>query len=369
MKIAYVVARGDEIGGAHIHVADLAEECTRRGHEALIFAGEGDVYSSYLRKRKVPHRVLKKLGRTVKMGRDAGAVLELNRALRHYHPDLVSLHSAKAGVIGRLAACGLKCPVIFTAHGWSFTDGVSKGTAALYRIIERAMAPLCDRIITVSDFDRDLAIRSKIGIGEKITTVWNGRPDIDPSLIANPASGKPRLIMVARFEAQKDHALLVLALAALKEEEWEIVFIGDGPLRGNIERTVAAESLTAKVHFLGRSDSVAAELARSHIFVLSTNWEGLPRSIIEAMRAGLPVVATAVGGVAELVKDGENGFLVRRGNPADLVSSVKRLIEDPVERTEMGHCSRQLYQRYFSQERWLSETFGIYEQVICGAKG
>src|SRR5690606_16927932 len=133
---------------------------------------------------------------------DCLALTEIRRHLISLRPDLVSTHSSKAGWLGRLVSRLLKIPVIFTAHGWAFTDGVPGFEQRVYVNAERLTAPLADKIITVSEFDRQLALKYRVGRPESIVTVHNGMPDIEPEFYAVPDKSPPRIMMVARFEPQ-----------------------------------------------------------------------------------------------------------------------------------------------------------------------
>nr|WP_297861133.1 glycosyltransferase [Meiothermus sp.] len=170
--------------------------------------------------------------------------------------------------------------------------------------------------------------------------------------------------MVARFAVPKDHGLLLQALADLQEQPWEVELIGDGPMQSLAEEQAARLGIGDRVRFLGARKDVAECLAQAHIFVLASNYEGFPLSILEAMRAGLPVVASNVGGVAEAVIDGETGFLVPRGDVHALRSRLAQLIENPQLRTQMGMAGRARYKAHFTLEQMLEKTLAVYEKVL-----
>ena len=242
------------------------------------------------------------------------AVAEVRGILRHLRPDLVSAHSSKAGVVGRLAARSLGIPTVFTAHGWSFTPGVPRASASVYRWSERLAAPLTARIITVSDFDRELAVRERVASPARLVTIHNGMPDIPPSMMADPGAAPVRLAMIARFEPPEGSRDAFPRAGRVARTRWTLDLIGDGALMPDARRMVGSLGLAPRVTFRGPVDDVPALLARAQIYLLVSNWEGFPRSILEAMRAGLPVVASRVGGVAEAVEDGGSGFLAARGD-------------------------------------------------------
>lgn len=369
MKIAYVITRSDNIGGAHIHVRDLSLALLQQGNEVIVLAGQEGPFSKELQTKGVRYYSLKYLVRPIRPWVDLRGVWELREVLAEYRPDLISTHSAKAGWIGRLTGRMLGIPTLFTAHGWAFTDGVPEHERKVYALAERLVAPFAARIITVSDYDRQLALRYRVASPEKLVTVHNGMPDVPRSFWADPRRDPPRLVMVARFELQKDHATLLRALTGIKGLDWQLDLIGDGPLRPQVEDLVDQLSLRGRVRFWGSRRDVAERLAEAQVFLLISNWEGFPRSILEAMRAGLPVVASDVGGVREAVVDGETGFLVPRSDVGALRDRLLRLIRDPALRARMGAAGRRRYERYFTFERMLEKTLRVYEEVLARAGG
>jgi glycosyltransferase involved in cell wall biosynthesis len=262
-----------------------------------------------------------------------------------------------------MAGRSLGIPVIFTAHGWAFTPGVPQRDATVYRWIERVAAPLASKIITVSEFDRQLALTRGIASSDKVVTIHNGMPDIGQELRADPARTPVRLAMVARFEPQKDHATLFTALAGLRHEPWQLDLIGNGPLLSEAKSMTQRLELSDRVQFWGQRMDVDALLSKAQVAMLITNWEGFPRSILEAMRAGLPVIASAVGGIAESVRDGETGFTVVQGDVEGLRRRLKQLLSDPELRVRMGQAARRLYEQNFTLARTVDRTLAIYREV------
>jgi glycosyltransferase involved in cell wall biosynthesis len=364
MRIVYVITRSDAIGGASIHVRDFTLAMRAAGHDAsVLIGGEGSVTVEY-RDKGVPYQPLPYLAREINPTDDVRAFWEIRRALKRLRPDLVSTHCAKAGWLGRLAARSLGLPVIFTAHGWTFTDGVTPGEAWTYRWAERVAAPLADKIITVSEYDRTLAIEQRVAPSRQVVAIHNGMPDVAAGLRADAAAGPPRMVMVARFEPQKDHTTTLTALAAVRDLQWEIDFVGDGPLLGAAKEMAGRLGLLERVHFAGARRDVAERLASAQLFLLISNWEGFPRSILEAMRARLPVVASDVGGSRESVVDAETGFIIPRGDARTLAARLRVLLSDSALRARMGAAARHRYEKYFTAQRMFERTLEVYEGVL-----
>jgi glycosyltransferase involved in cell wall biosynthesis len=365
LKIAYIVTRADPIGGAQIHVRDLAEAMQARGHAVVVLTGGEGPFTDDLRARHIETVILDHLTVPIRPLQDLRALREMRAVLEAFSPDLVAAHSAKAGVIGRMAARLLRVPVIVTTHGWSFTTGVPPLKAAVYRWIERVTGPFgADKTITVSEYDRQLALRAGILSEARIVTVHNGIPDVAPSLRADPARIPPRLVMVARFGAQKDHRTLLRALAELGGLAWELDLVGEGPLLADTQALAASLGIAGRVHFLGQRMDVDRILANAQVSLLITNWEGFPLSILEAMRANLPVVASGVGGVGESVRDGETGFVVPQGGVAPLRERVRQLLMDAALRVRLGARGRAVYEEHFALDQAVSKTLAVYESVL-----
>lgn len=368
MKIAYIVTRADPIGGVQIHVRDLAAALLAEGHAPTVIMGGGGRLVNTLRGQGIPTVALRHLTVPINPVRDLRALSEIRAVFKDLRPDLIAGHSSKAGILGRIAARSLDIPVVLTAHGWSFSPGIPPLQAVVYRQIERCAGPLTSKLITVSECDRRLALESRVISEDRVVTVHNGIPDIGPQFRADPGGTPPRLVMVARFAPQKDHRTLLRALAELRDHAWELDLIGDGPLMAEMESLAATLRLGGRVHFLGQRMDVDQILARAQISLLVTNWEGLPLSILEAMRAGLPVVASSVGGIAESVSDGETGYLVPRGNVDLLRDRIGRLLTDPALRLAFGGLGRTRYEQDFTLSHFVTETLAVYRDVLATFK-
>ena len=364
LKIVYVITRSDSIGGGHIHIRDLALALKARGGEPYVLVGREGPFTDELRLRDIPFQSLRHLVRPIHPWHDVAAFFELWGALKKIRPDLVSTHSAKAGWLVPMAAALLGIPSLQTTHGWSFTTGVPRFAAWCYSFIERIGVLFADRVIGVCEFDRQLALRYHVAPAKKVTTVHNGMPDIDARLRAAPAHAPVRLVMVARFEAQKDHGTLLRALARLRGKAWQLDLIGDGPQRADIVELAGDLGVADRVRFLGARTDVAQLLASSQVFLLISHWEGFPRSILEAMRAGLPVVASDVGGVRESVVEGVTGFLIPPGDVDTLQARLELLLEFPGLRTHLGGAGRARYESQFTFDHMFEQTAAVYGELV-----
>lgn len=364
-KIAYLVTRSDAVGGAHIHLLDLALRAQKDGHDVQVWVGGNGLYAGMLRTNGLEVLNFKHLVRPISPLNDVSAVIECIREIKIFSPDILHAHSAKAGLVGRLAARIANVPVVFTAHGWAFTEGIPEYSRMLARFLEKCAAYISDSIICVSEYDRKLALDFGVGDSDLLRRIHNGVVDVPDHLRASPGRvGKVRIVSVARLEAPKNHKFLVGALASLRHLPWELELIGDGPLTDLVKSAVEFHGIEDRVKFSGLCHDVPQRLANSDLSVLISDFEGFPLSILESMRAALPVIASNVGGVSESILDGQTGFLVPKGDKDILVDRLQRLLSDAQLRVEMGRAGRLLYEREFSFEVMYQRTLNVYKHVL-----
>jgi len=233
-----------------------------------------------------------------------------------------------------------------------------------YRLMESTAARAASRVIAVSESEFEAAKSLGVLASEKMAVVHNGLPDLEPPLISNPSSNPPRLVMVARFAEPKDHLTLIKALGGLKGLAWSLVLVGDGSGRTRAERLARREGIADRVEFMGMRDDVPVIMASSQIFVLSSRREGFPLSVLEAMRAGLPVVASNVGGIGEAVAAEESGLLFPPGNVEALRVILGALIRNSALRESMGMAGRRRFLERFTLEQMVDKTMAVYQSVL-----
>ena len=366
MKVLYIITKADEIGGAQVHVRDLAKKLNADGHNVSIIVGENGALVNQLKNENIEVIIVEELIRDISPSKDLQAIIKIRKLIKKISPDIIGLHSSKAGIIGRLAAVGLRIPVVFTAHGWAFADGVGEKKRKFYVLIEKILAPLVDRIITVSKQDKELAVKYNVAPDSKQIVIHNGMPDLEMVLHSSTenTNAQIKIISVARFSEQKDHETLLLALSKIEQVNWLLTLVGKGPKIDLIKSYAHELKIDSNIEFLGERDDIISLLNESDIFTLITNWEGLPLSIIEAMRAGLPVVASNVGGVQELIDDNHTGFLVKHKDVQQLTKIFEKLLKDKSLRDRMGHLGREKYIANFTFDNMYHKTLGVYKELI-----
>jgi glycosyltransferase involved in cell wall biosynthesis len=372
MKVLFLITRA-ELGGAQTHVVDLLRGL-RSEMDLEVGTGERGYLTETAGQLGIPCHIVPDLVQPMRPWQDLRALRNCVRLIRGVRPDIVHTHTSKAGVIGRLAARLAGVPAIFTAHTWCFAEGTSWKWKAIGIPLERLAARCSARILTVSDSNRELALRHRIAGAAKFATVHNGIEDSPRRLgMEEPlptghgsewrTAAAPRIIMVARFSPQKAQALLLDAVRDI-EAPFELLFVGDGPDRSALEQRAAEMGLQHRVKFLGQRLDIPELLASSDIFALATNWEGFPIGILEAMRAGLPVVASNVNGVGEAVSDGVTGYLVPAADSNAFRNRLVQLLTDVNLRRNMGAAGRLRFEKEFTADVMLRKTASIYRELV-----
>lgn len=364
MKIVYLITRADAVGGASIHVRDMARAMLERGHQATVLLGGDGPVAEQLVSAGVPYVSLRCLARRVHLLGDLRAGAEIVDALRALAPDLVSTHTAKAGWIGRAAARRLSIPALYTPHGWSIGSRMSPRMGAIYGLAEKVASKWSAAIICVCEAEKRLALSKRVAAADQMLVVHNGVRDVARELRASPAQSPVRICSIARFAPPKDHRTLLAALAALRSQPWELDLVGTGPLEPEMRHLAGELGLAGRVRFHGYVADPAPVLAGAQLFVLSSRSEAFPRSVLEAQRTGLPVIASAVGGISEAVTDGVHGLLVPPANSGALAAAVERLLGDAQLRESMGAAARATYERRFRLEYMVDSTAAIYATLL-----
>ncbi len=362
MKRILFINKYADNSGAPRHVFRLLQAASAQ-YDAGLCIGVDSPEAQTLAATGVPVHRLDVLGRDASPGQVVGSIRALRQLFRTLRPDLVHVHSPLAGFTVRVAAASMGIPCVFTAHGWNFAPGLSWKRRAASWLLEWLAARLGQPIIAVSNHDGALAMRAGVARPPQLSIILNGIEDRPP---VPPRAGRadPVIVMVARFSDQKRQQDLIRAVADFPAPV-RVRFVGDGDRRVACEGLAADMGLSDRIEFPGPLPSAEAELHAADIFVLASNYEGLPLSILEAMRAGLPVVASDVGGVADAVVDGVTGLLFRPGDIATLRQHLIALTRDPSMRIRMGEAARARFTEHFTEARMLRDTFGIYAKLIA----
>jgi glycosyltransferase involved in cell wall biosynthesis len=359
-RIAYLITNS-EIGGAQSHVLDLLRGLSARMDAVVMAGSDGPLFdaATALGARTIR---LSRLDNSLSPMRAVLAVRELMQALRQAAPDLIHVHSAKAAALGRIAGRLLNIPVVYTVHGFAFKPAAPAKQRMAALLAEWLLAPLTTRMICVAGAEQSMAARLPVPPAH-VSVIRNGIAD--NALRADPVATCRRIVMVSRFAAPKRPDLLIRAFAQAKLGACELTIAGDGPQRDAC-RALAAGFPDARISLPGNVTDIAGLLATAQGFVLVSDHEGFPISILEAMRAGLPVIASDLPGIREQLDDGRCGTLVP-GNDADaLAAALSALAEDAGLRARLGQAAREHWQAEFGLQNMVDQTWHIYQQAANG---
>ena len=288
--------------------------------------------------------------------------IETFNIIRKIKPDLIHCNSTTGGIVGRICGTLTFKPVIFTAHGWAFTDGISKSKQIFYKCLETLLAFFTKKVICVSDYDNKLA--QNIMPKNKLITIHNGIADVEVIYKKeNFSDDKLRMIMISRFCPQKDPYTLINAVGELGNSNIELDLYGYGEELSAVLDTIQKYS-GQNIQYKGEIFNVTSVLKNYDVYCLISNWEGLPIGIIEALRAGMPVIVSDVGGCSEEVVDGENGFVIPRKDKEKLKEKIKFLYVNKPLLAEFSKKSCRLYESEFTADKMCQKTFKLYEEIL-----
>lgn len=286
--------------------------------------------------------------------------------------DIVHCHTSVGGVLGRLIAKINHTKTIWSMHGWAFNYPINKGPKKwFYRNIEKVFDRITDHFVGISRNMIDIALNARITTPKKITLIYHGIEMSDTCLKNNKRKelgiGEDTVIIGAagRFEPQKAFDILLKASASIIEQYKDVKFIilGDGPLRNYLESLSKQYDLNQHILFLGWKTNVIEYLKIIDIFCQTSIWEALPIILLEVMSLGKPIVATDVGGVRELFKDGDGGFLIPAESPKSAAKALSRLITDKELRQTMSKKNRERINKVFNLEQMIKKYECLYKRL------
>ena len=339
-------------------------------------SGEGELWEE-ARMRGITTWRVPALQRPVNPLADTRALVAIYRQIRRGGYDIVHTHISKGGILGRLAArCAGVPVVVHTYHGR--VEEVHGGSlkSRFFRSCERRAAAWSDVLIAVSEETARLCLRGGIGVTDQYRVIHNGidlRYFIDYRSVDQTrpnVEGGPIIGTIGSLKGEKGLDVLLRALPGLvrRYPRIQLCAIGDGPLRAPLLEKAQQLGIGDRVHFPGIVADVRPWLALFDLFVTPSIREGLPTVLLEAMAMGCPVVASRVGGVPEIICDGENGLLVPAGEPAPLEEAIGQLAGNGELRSRMGEAGRRRVVGEFGQERMLERLEEEYEQLLAARR-
>jgi glycosyltransferase involved in cell wall biosynthesis len=384
IRVLRVIARMN-VGGPSLHVSYLTRELDRRGYETTLVAGrvgEAEGSMSYVAEELgVSPLYIPELQRAISPAPDLGAVRALRSLIKKLRPHVIHTHTAKAGAVGRAAAMvsGRDRPkvVVHTFHGHVLRGYFDPAVTEVFRQLERGLARVTDALVAVSPQVRDDLVRLGVAPANRIAVIRLGL-DLERRTAASPDArrrlreqlGIPedRFVVgwLGRMTEIKRTDDLIRSLASLRARgaDVDLLLVGDGPLRPALTALAEQLGVLDHTHFAGYRSDVGEIYAAVDAFALTSANEGTPATIIEAQAAGLPVVATDVGGVADIVRDGESGILTAAGDVEAIADGIARFLEDPALRRSAGAVGRAFVMKRYAVPRLVDDIDRLYRTLL-----
>lgn len=384
MRIAHVITRMI-VGGAQENTLLCCEDLIRLfGDDVLLVTGpslgpEGELLTQG-RGGGVPLALVPSLRRAIHPWNDLRAYRAVRRILREFRPDVVHTHSAKGGVLGRMAAHALRVPaIVHTVHGAPFHPYQHAVPRALFRWCETYAARRCHLLVSVADAMTDLLVDAGVAPREKFTTVYSGM-DVEPFLNAGRHRARVRdelgysdqhvvIGKIARLFHLKGHEYLIAAASRVVRSCPHVRFllVGDGLLRNELENQIRQAGLDGYFQFTGLvpPERIPELLGAMDVLVHVSLREGLARALPQALIAGKPVVSYDVDGAREVTLDGQTGFLLPPQSVEPLAEALIRLASDPPLRQRLGRCGSERFTDQFRHEQMTRQLRALYERLLA----
>ena len=360
-------------GGVACYIEMLLKHLDKDKYENILICSQDfdvDVF-----KPLVKHLDVVEMDRKI-TGRDTAVVWKLFKLLWHYRPDIVYCHSSKAGAVGRMAAFLAPGKVIYNAHGWAFNMKVHKRVKWFYRFVEQRLTSFCKRVVCISNFEGESALKYHVVNNKKLRVIFNGveideiRKNVKNTRITREQFGIPEGVpvigMVGRISEQKGPKTFIRMAERISRKipDAHFMIVGDGDSRQEIESMIEKIGLQNSVHITGWVPNPNDYMALFDVGVLMSRWEGFGLVICEYMAAGIPLVSTKTDAIPDLVEDGVNGLLVDIDDDHDAASAVLRILEDEALRSKLIENGTRIVEEKFSIERVAKEHEALFEEIL-----
>lgn len=389
-KILFLVTQ-TKWGGAQKYALELAQHFAQNNEVHIAFGEINDQNQKFLSQAKsfgVKTIPLKNLVRKIEPTKEVNAIFELNKLLIKENYHLIHLNSSKAGLIGALAAklhnlnpLNTHLRVVYTAHGFVFNEPLAKIEKTVYKISEKISTGLQNAVITVSDFDKQSAIKNKICKPNKMVVIHNGldfsKYDFLSREVAREKLGlnydKKYFGTIASFYTTKGYFYLIEAIKLLVNQpeadlllagNHQFIFIGAGPEEENIRAEVKKNNLEQYIKIISPQDNDWKYLKAFDYFILPSVKEGLPYTILEAGLAGVPTIASKVGGIPEILIDEQTGLLTAPADPLSLQKAIETLATDDNLAKKLSSQNKENIEKNFNLQKTLTETEELYLKLF-----
>ncbi len=370
-KILYFITQS-EFGGAQRHVFDLADNLKADFQVAIAFGQQknNEKLAKILHENNIEYFIIPNLRRDISPINDIMALVAIIKIIKQRKPDIIHLNSSKISILGSMAAFITGTKSIYTVHGWVFNEPMPGWKKSFYKFAEKFTAKFKRKIICVSEYDRQTALKHKIAPAEKLTVIHNGIAPADfhskekARQILNLRNSDLLIGSIGNLYKTKGFEYLVRAADILVNKNKipaKFLIIGQGDEKEKIKNLIAEYNLENNFILAGQIDQAAKLLKAFDIYACSSVKEGLPYSILEAMSAGLPIVSTDVGGIPEMIKHEKTGLLAKPADAENLAEKIKFLINNKSLQAELGENAKQNAGQNFGLKKMIEETKKIYQ--------
>lgn len=324
-------------------------------------------------KRLADRVIVLKMAHDIEPSSDIKVERTLRRIIKQLKPNIVYAHSSKAGAFARIADLGLNNKVIYNPHGWAFNMQQSAKKKKMYKWVEKISAHFCDKIVCISDAERESALREKICKPSKLQVIYNGI-DLEEIEKTTPMSraqiGVPEdafvVGMVGRLSKQKAPDTFVKAAKLIKEKIPNAFFlmVGDGELRDQVESMINQYDLGSSFLITGWVDNPTSYMKIMNVGCLLSRWEGFGLVLPEYMACGVPIVATNVDAIPNIIQDGVNGMLVDKDDYHKAADAVDRLFKQPDLTFSLVKTADNIVKTKFDGKRVAQNSEQLYKELI-----
>ncbi len=359
-----------EFGGAQTSTLHTAEYLARKDYEVYLFTSPGYLSKIAERLEGVSLKYFP-FRREINPYYDGMTFILLWKEFLKIRPHIVHTHSSKAGILGRWAAFLSRVPFIYhTIHGFPFHDYQPSFLRHFYVFLEKVTAIITSKLIAITKEDMKKGLREGIGRRKKYILIRDGidfqtwrKIKKDKERKKKELGIRERKVVgnISCFKPQKNLLDFIRMASLLNTPDTGFVIVGDGKMRREIEREIERVCLQDRFYLLGWREDVDEIIQIFDVFVLTSLWEGLPKTLLEAFSAGIPVVANAVDGVKEMVKDGFNGFLVPPKDIWTLTKRVRMLLKDENLRKKMGRNAQNSLSEEFELRSMMEKLDNLYQ--------
>jgi len=376
LKVLHIHTRAI-VGGSGTNTLLSMAGLPKDRFEAVLACGSEGPLPEEARKRGLRVAIIPHLKNEINLVNDWLAFKEIGTLLKREGFTIVHTHNSKAGILGRVAAKMCKVPIIVhTMHSCVFRyPNLNFLARRFFYLLEKYAAGITDKIIAISDPLKKIFVENGVAPEDKFITIYSGieldkfrvRVDLEQKRMSlGIEQGELVLGVVGRLAEGKGHEFVIQAIPAVVQEipRVKFIFVGDGPLKTNLEKLAEGLGVKDKVIFTGERNDIPELLRVFDVFCLASLYEGMGRVILEAQVAGKPVIATKIGGIPDVVVENKTAILVEPKDSSGLADAVIKLLKDENLRRQMSKAAEEFVDYHFSAQKMVEDIIKLYNELL-----